>query len=65
MNYGVHEEHCCVEHGCKYSDVNCPVTRQIIQQKYPCEICNLSKEQLSEFSTKELLEELLRRNYEH
>jgi hypothetical protein len=23
--YGVHSSHCCVEHGCKYGDADCPV----------------------------------------
>ena len=25
MNVGVHQTHCCVVHGCKYGDEDCPV----------------------------------------
>ena len=37
--YGVHVTHCCVSHGCKYGDVDCPVTTGKLKQKYPCEDC--------------------------
>lgn len=37
--HGVHETHCCKEHGCKYRDENCPVVLEVIKQKYPCEYC--------------------------
>lgn len=36
---GVHASHCCVEHGCKYGDKNCPVVQGMIEQKHPCEDC--------------------------
>jgi hypothetical protein len=38
--YGVHRTHCCVIHGCKYSDFECPVSNEKIKQDYPCEDCN-------------------------
>ena len=36
----VHSTHCCVIHGCKYGDDNCPVVNRIEIQEYPCESCN-------------------------
>jgi len=38
--WGVHETHCCLEHGCKYGDRNCPVATGQIKQAYMCEVCN-------------------------
>ena len=35
----VHTEHCCVIHGCKYSDESCPVVLRIKDQSYCCESC--------------------------
>ena len=40
MGIGVHLTHCCVVHGCKYGDDDCPVAEGINQQEYPCELCN-------------------------
>jgi hypothetical protein len=37
--YGVHRTHCCLIHGCKYGDEDCPVANGIIEQEYPCEEC--------------------------
>ena len=37
---GVHETHCCVVHGCKYGDEDCPVVLGKIKQKYICESCD-------------------------
>lgn len=39
-NVGVHATHCCVLHGCKYSDDDCPVVNQIVKQEYACEDCS-------------------------
>ena len=36
---GVHAEHCCIYHGCKYSSQQCPVILGVIIQNYPCEQC--------------------------
>jgi hypothetical protein len=36
----VHTGHCCVFHGCKYSDDDCTVTTNKARQQYPCELCN-------------------------
>lgn len=41
MNVGVHRTHCCVLHGCKYSDHDCPVSNRIIVQDHPCESCHM------------------------
>ena len=38
--YGVHRTHCCVIHGCKYGDYECPVSNGTIKQDYPCEDCS-------------------------
>jgi len=38
-NRDVHTEHCCVFHGCKYNDNDCPVENRIKRQSYPCEQC--------------------------
>jgi hypothetical protein len=35
----VHTEHCCVIHGCKYGDPNCPVEKGVLVQSIPCEYC--------------------------
>jgi len=37
--YGVHRTHCCVKHGCKYNDKDCPVVSGEIKQDYLCESC--------------------------
>ena len=37
--WGVHESHCCIEHGCKYGDVDCPVVLKLIKQTKGCEDC--------------------------
>lgn len=39
--YGVHAGHCCVIHGCKYGDSDCPVVNKKIKQHYLCEECNM------------------------
>lgn len=38
--WGVHIGHCCVYHGCKYGDEDCPVVLELEEQKYPCETCS-------------------------
>lgn len=35
-----HRTHCCVYHGCKYGDKDCPVVNMEIEQAYPCEDCS-------------------------
>lgn len=35
----VHTEHCCIHHGCKYSDEDCTVVTNKAIQSYPCEYC--------------------------
>jgi hypothetical protein len=37
-NFGVHASHCCVSHGCKYGDPNCPVEKGL-SLGVVCEIC--------------------------
>jgi len=35
----VHLSHCCIMHGCKYNDADCPVANKLAQQQYLCEEC--------------------------
>lgn len=44
-NIGVHRTHCCKEHGCKYTAINCPVENGSIQQEGPCESCEWEREE--------------------
>ena len=37
---GVHRTHCCIFHGCKYGDKNCPVVLAEVKQEYLCEWCS-------------------------
>lgn len=37
---GVHVTHCCVHHGCKYGDDDCPVYLGDERQEFPCEECS-------------------------
>jgi hypothetical protein len=39
-DWGVHEHHCCLAHGCKYGNPDCPVAIGLIKQKYRCESCD-------------------------
>jgi hypothetical protein len=43
-NDGVHVGHCCLEHGCKYGDKNCPVANGRLAAEFPCEQCDEDKE---------------------
>ncbi len=36
---GTHKSHCCVRHGCKYGEPDCPVASGEIEQLYDCEEC--------------------------
>ena len=38
--YGAHITHCCVMHGCKYREDDCPVVNEIVEQEYVCETCS-------------------------
>jgi hypothetical protein len=38
---GVHTSHCCLQHGCKYGDDDCPVASGGHKQEYPCETCGM------------------------
>lgn len=40
----VHTSHCCLEHGCKYSDSDCPVANGSQKQEGSCEFCGLISE---------------------
>jgi len=39
--WGVHHAHCCLNHGCKYGDEDCPVVLELVKQEYPCELCEI------------------------
>jgi NTP pyrophosphatase (non-canonical NTP hydrolase) len=41
--WGVHEGHCCLEHGCKYNDHDCPVALGLTRQDGGCETCGLEE----------------------
>lgn len=41
MSEGVHRTHCCLLHGCKYGDEDCPVVNKRVRQAYPCEDCGV------------------------
>lgn len=36
---GVHAQHCCTRHGCKYGNPECPVVRGRVAQEVPCSEC--------------------------
>ena len=44
-----HSSHCCVIHGCKYGDKNCPVVIGKIKQEYMCEFCDDYNNELKYF----------------
>lgn len=37
---GVHRTHCCIMHGCKYGDEDCPVLIGVVLQDHLCEDCD-------------------------
>ncbi len=37
-----HQSHCCLKHGCKYGESDCPVINKVVVQDYPCENCGES-----------------------
>ncbi len=39
-----HQSHCCIDHGCKYNDDDCPVTKGIVKQDGLCEQYGLETE---------------------
>jgi hypothetical protein len=43
----VHTDHCCLKHGCKYSDKDCTVRLGKKKQSYPCETCDYAKERMA------------------
>ena len=43
----VHTEHCCVMHGCKYGNRDCPVERRVKHQSYDCEDCGWDRGDLN------------------
>ena len=73
--YGVHRTHCCILHGCKYGDEDCPVVNGEIKQDYICESCGMDGikkieeiKNLLEFrdvSNEDLLDSLMGMCFEH
>lgn len=43
-DWGVHIGHCCVDHGCKYGEVDCPVSLDLVEQNRDCEYCFMEDE---------------------
>lgn len=41
-NIGTHVTHCCLKHGCKYNEDECPVTKGEHIQEFACEYCTSS-----------------------
>lgn len=41
----VHAGHCCVSHGCKYGEEDCPVEHGKVKQYHPCEECENMREE--------------------
>jgi len=67
--WGVHSTHCCVTHGCKYGDSDCPVVTNDVIQKYTCEDCQEDyKEPFSEKMLNSIiptLEDMIEKQKEH
>lgn len=61
-NKGVHESHCCIRHGCKYGEEDCPVVSGEIKQLYDCEACGFDEE---DYDIYKELEELRLYKREH
>lgn len=61
-HWGVHINHCCSNHGCKYGDVDCPVWLGMTNAKYPCEVCDSDSDlDFNGNEIRENTEELFRR----
>lgn len=62
---GVHATHCCILHGCKYGEKDCPVTNGKITQVYPCQDCRTQGEYFGRMKyphgemVKDLVEEMI------
>lgn len=41
-NVVTHVTHCCLKHGCKYREDECPVTNEEHVQEFACEYCTSS-----------------------
>jgi hypothetical protein len=41
-NIGTHVTHCCLRHGCKYSEAECPVETKTHEQEFACPYCTSS-----------------------
>jgi hypothetical protein len=54
----VHTEHCCIEHGCKYNDVDCPVWLGYKCQSYNCEDCEPGNQEMPSPATIEYRRQL-------
>lgn len=42
----VHTEHCCIKHGCKYRDEDCPVANGQKPASFDCEDCNAPRKRI-------------------
>lgn len=45
MNELVHKTHCCIYHGCKYGNSECPVASGVLTQQYACEQCEWAEQE--------------------
>ena len=57
-NWGVHQSHCCKDHGCKYGDPYCPVINDEVIQDHPCEMCSWAEQDRERLN--DSLEELVK-----
>lgn len=61
----VHITHCCVHHGCKYGNEDCPVVLKKVSQQYACETCSMVKENINHFKESKQGKEMLNRLESH
>ncbi len=59
---GVHRTHCCIIHGCKYGNKDCPVVLAEVEQEYLCEGCEMftsdEKREKSWFKIKQVMRKI-------
>lgn len=57
----VHSRHCCIEHGCKYGEEDCPVWLGYEKQTSQCESCAWTQNELKYKQPMISEEELIKR----
>lgn len=60
---GVHKQHCCILHGCKYGeDKTCPVVNFKIKQDHHCGDCNVDKYKILSIISLDYYKEIILRD---